>query len=134
MADKPLFALDAEGRWRLAYDELQWILQTRRGKPTANSSGFLGVSFIASEKRVLVDVIREKGVSLTAEAIDQLDALPATFRELSAAPQKHVHRTRKAAFGYPVTGRVGEGPADGLTGPLAGNLGALMTDPADYRS
>ncbi len=27
MADKPLFNLDAEGRWRLAYDRQQWVLQ-----------------------------------------------------------------------------------------------------------
>ncbi len=27
MADEPLFTLDAEGRWRLAYDRQQWILQ-----------------------------------------------------------------------------------------------------------
>ena len=27
MADKPLFILDAESRWRLAYDSQQWVLQ-----------------------------------------------------------------------------------------------------------
>ncbi len=27
MADRPLFNLDTEGRWRLAYDSNQWVLQ-----------------------------------------------------------------------------------------------------------
>ncbi len=31
MADIPLFTLDAEGRWRLAYDRQQWIIQRRKG-------------------------------------------------------------------------------------------------------
>ncbi len=26
MTDKPLFNLDAEGRWRLAYDRQQWVV------------------------------------------------------------------------------------------------------------
>ena len=32
MADKPLFILDAEARWRLAYDSNQWVVQRRTGK------------------------------------------------------------------------------------------------------
>ncbi len=32
MADKPLFNLDAEGRWRLAYDRQQWVIQHRTKK------------------------------------------------------------------------------------------------------
>ena len=31
MADKSLFILDAEARWRLAYDSNQWIIQRRKG-------------------------------------------------------------------------------------------------------
>ncbi len=29
MADKPLFFLDHDGRWQLAYNRLQWIIQRR---------------------------------------------------------------------------------------------------------
>ncbi len=35
MADKPLFSLAAEGRWRLAYDSQQWVIQHRSGKARA---------------------------------------------------------------------------------------------------
>ena len=39
MADKPLFALDAEGRWRLAFDAQQWVVQQRMGRATLGRSG-----------------------------------------------------------------------------------------------
>ncbi len=32
MADKPVFNLGAEGRWRLAYDRQQWMIQRRAGE------------------------------------------------------------------------------------------------------
>ena len=65
MADKPLFSLDAEGRWRLAYDSQQWVIQRRSGKARAaglearrsRGSGWEGASFIGSEKRVLRRVL-----------------------------------------------------------------------------
>ncbi len=93
MADKPLFNLDAKGRWRLAYDRQQWVLQRRTGKPRVRrlegyavaDSGWRGVSFIGSEKRVLRRVLREKAVILTVEAQARLDALPETFRDFLAA-------------------------------------------------
>ncbi len=49
MADKPLFNLDAQGRWRLAYDSNQWVLQKRAGSSGRNrygirESGWRGVS------------------------------------------------------------------------------------------
>ena len=74
MADRPLFNLDTEGRWRLAYNGNQWILQRRQQAPRPGNShgiadtGWRGVSFIGSEKRVLRRVLREAGVLLTAEA------------------------------------------------------------------
>ena len=94
MADKPLFTLDAEARWRLAYDRQQWVLQHRTGKPrvrrlegyTITDSGWRAVSFIGSEKRVLARVLGEKGVILTTEAQARLDALPETFRDFIATP------------------------------------------------
>ncbi len=93
MADKPLFSLDAEGRWRLAYDRQQWVVQRRTKKARVShteggsiaDSGWRGVSFIGSEKRVLRRVLREKAVILTVEAQARLDALPETFRDFLAA-------------------------------------------------
>ena len=106
MADIPLFTLDAKSRWRLAYDDLQWVLQVRRRKPDARSSGFVGVSFVATTKRVLMQVIRQKGVGkLTPEAAVKLDLLPATFNEFRAAlsvaqgAEGHGRKCRKPASG-----------------------------------
>ena len=92
MADKSLFILDAEARWRLAYDSNQWIIQRRKGsaRPANRSgiaeSGWRAVSFIGSEKRVLHRCLREAGVVLTAEASARFDALPERFLEFTAAP------------------------------------------------
>ena len=49
-------------------------------------TGWTGVSFIGSEKRVLHRCLREKGIILTAEAKARLDALPEQFLEFTAAP------------------------------------------------
>ncbi len=74
MADKSLFILDAEARWRLAYDSNQWIIQRRKTLPRPSGVGgsaeprWRAVSFIGSEKRVLHRCLREAGVVLTAEA------------------------------------------------------------------
>ncbi len=95
MADKPLFKLDAEGRWRLAYDRHQWAIQRRTEKPCRRGSdsaamrrtGWKGVSFVGSKKATLRRVLREKRVSLTAEAQARLDALPERFLDFIAAPE-----------------------------------------------
>ncbi len=92
MADKPLFILDAEARWRLAYDRQQWVVQRRAGTPcrrgsdsaAMRSTGWRAVSFIAGEKRVLPRVLGEHGVVLTAEAQARLDALPERFADFLA--------------------------------------------------
>ena len=93
MADEPLFNLDAEGRWRLAYDRQQWVLQRRVGSPrpgkgaAVRDTGWKGVSFIGSEKRILRRVLREAGVVLTPEAQARLDALPGRFLDFITAPE-----------------------------------------------
>ncbi len=105
MADKPLFILDTEGRWRLAYDRQQWVLQRRAQKPRVKrleghaiaDSGWRGVSFIGSEKRVLRRVLGEKGVVLTAEAQARLDALPDDFAAFIAAPERFFARPEAKA-------------------------------------
>ena len=89
MADKPLFTLDAEARWRLAYDPLQWIIQRRGSKaPSASSDRspmhkptWRGTDYIGLEKRVLRRCIQERGIDLTPEAQARLDALPEKFRD-----------------------------------------------------
>ncbi len=98
MADKPLFILDTDARWRLAYDANQWVVQRRIGKARASHiegrsiarSGYEAVSFIGSEKRVLARVLGEKRVILTAEAAARLDALPERFTDFIAAPERFV--------------------------------------------
>ncbi len=101
MADKPLFNLDAEGRWRLAYDRQQWIIQRRKGPPRPSGvvpgpdSGWQAVSFIGSTKRTLYRCLREHGVELTAEAQAQLDTLPEQFMDFIAAPD--IFQIRAAA-------------------------------------
>lgn len=103
MADKPLFDLDAEGRWRLAYDKQQWIIQRRVGSArpgkgaAVRSTGWKGVSFIGGEKRVLRRCLREAGVALTAEAETRLDALPERFLDFIAAPERFAAQWPEAA-------------------------------------
>ena len=95
MADKPLFDLDAAGRWRLAYDRQQWVVQRRAGTPCPRGSdsaamrrtGWKAVSFIGSTKATLARVLREKGVAVTAAAQARLDALPDRFVDFAATPQ-----------------------------------------------
>ena len=92
MADKSLFNLDAEGRWRLSYDRHQWILQRRAGSPrpgkgsAVRDTGWKAVSFVGSKKRVLHRCICEAGVVLTSEALARLDALPEQFLDFVVAP------------------------------------------------
>ncbi len=96
MADKPLFILDTDGRWRLAYDRQQWIIQHRVGKPLPGrsdssagaTSGWKAVSFVGGKKATLARLFREKGISLTREAQTQFDALPEQFMDFIAAPEK----------------------------------------------
>ncbi len=92
MTDTPLFTLDSEARWRLAFDRQQWVVQRRVGKPrparsdsaAGATTGWKAVSFIAGDKRVLHRCIRVAGVVLTAVALTQLDALPNEFRDFLA--------------------------------------------------
>ncbi len=103
MADNPLFNLDPEGRWRLAYDRNQWVIQRRKGstRPANRSSiadsGWRGVSFIGSEKRVLRRCLRENGISLSPEAQARFDALPEQFLDFVVAPASFAVQWSEAA-------------------------------------
>jgi len=74
MADIPLFMLDAEGRWRLSYDQNQWIVQRRDGRRT-----WRGIAFVGSKKSTLWRIFREKQIWLTDDVIASVDDLPDTF-------------------------------------------------------
>ncbi len=105
MADKPLFILDTDARWRLAYDRQQWVVQRRAQKARVRhieghavaDSGWRAVSFIGSEKRVLRRVLGEKGVVLTPEAQARLDALPEHFLDFVVAPANFAAQWSEAA-------------------------------------
>ncbi len=103
MADKPLFNLDAEGRWRLAYDSNQWVIQRRKGPPRpygvvpGRASGWMVLSFVGGKKATLERLFREKGISLTPEALARLDALPEHFMDFIMAPETFVAQWAEAA-------------------------------------
>ena len=105
MTDEPLFNLDAKGRWRLAYDSQQWVIQHRTKKARVShteggsirDSGWRGVSFVGGKKATLARVLGEKGVILTAEAQARLDALPERFIDFVAAPERFFARPEAEA-------------------------------------
>ncbi len=105
MADKPLFTLDTDDRWRLAYDRQQWIIQRRTQKPRARrleghaiaDTGWRGVSFVGGKKATLHRLFREKDISLTVEAQTHFDALPEQFMDFIAAPERFAVQWAEAA-------------------------------------
>ncbi len=105
MADKSLFKLDAEGRWRLAHDRQQWIIQRRKGKSRPGqskrssiaTSSWRGVSFVGGKKATLHRLFREKGIFLTPEAQARFDALPEQFMDFIAAPERFAIQWAEAA-------------------------------------
>ncbi len=103
MADRPLFKLDAEGRWRLSYDRQQWVIQRRAGSPrpgkgsAVRDTGWKAVSFVGGKKTTLARLFREKGISLTLEAQARFDALPERFLDFSAVPVRFAEQWPEAA-------------------------------------
>ena len=103
MADKPLFNLDAEGRWRLAYDKQQWIIQRRKGpaRPCGvvpgRDSGWMAVSFVGGKKVTLARLFREKGISPTPGARARFDALPEQFLDFVVAQANFAAQWSEAA-------------------------------------
>ncbi len=68
----------------------------RKGS-AVRDTGWKGVSFIGSAKRILHRCIREHGVVLTAEAQARLDALPEQFLDFVAAPDRFAAQWPEAA-------------------------------------
>ncbi len=103
MADRPLFTLDTNGRWRLAYDRQQWIIQRRVGaaRPSDSGavlkSGWQAVSFVGGKKPTLHRLFREKGIDLTNEAQTRFDALPEKFMDFVEAPERFAVQWSEAA-------------------------------------
>lgn len=77
MADHIL--LELADCWALGFDPNQWIVLRRHNLRT--QSGWKPVSFIASDKRILRRVLREKHIQPNPKAIEYLDAMPDTFQE-----------------------------------------------------
>ena len=105
MADRPLFNLDTEGRWRLAYDRQQWVIQRRAQKPRVRrleghaiaDSGWRGVSFVGGKKATLARLFHEKGISLTPEAQARFDVLPEQFMDFVKTPERFAVQWAEAA-------------------------------------
>ncbi len=103
MADRPLFNLDTEGRWRLAYDSNQWVLQRRLRAPRHSEragiadSGWRGVSYVGGKKPTLRRLFREKGISLTPKAQTRFDALPEQFMDFVETPERFAVQWAEAA-------------------------------------
>ncbi len=77
MADRQFLKLN--DRWALAYDSLQWIIQYRtskKGKPEK----WGGVSFISSDRDILVLTLREKDIVPDPGKMEEVLALPYTFK------------------------------------------------------
>ena len=78
MADKQFLRLSE--RWALAHDSLQWIIQRRKsakGKPEK----WCAESFISSNRDILVLTLREKGIVPDLGKMEEVRALPYTFKE-----------------------------------------------------
>ena len=105
MADKPLFELETEGRWRLAYDSNQWIIQRRAQKPRVRrleghaiaDSGWRGGSFVGGKKATLARLFGERGISLTPEAQARFDVLPERFMDFVAIPERFAEQPEAEA-------------------------------------
>ena len=121
MADIPLFDLTADGKFRLAYDSRQWILQQRVTRarlngPRAGEPSYTGVGFIGHKKTDLWKVFERHGVVLTPEARRQFDALPESYP---------LFRNRvwsgETRDGFEYIGWVGVGSdIEGAAGPVEG--------------
>lgn len=78
------FLFEIAPGWGIGFDGLQWMLMKAQ-KPGPKKSPWRPVIFIATERRILERVIRDKGIVMTAEGRDRLDTLPGGFRDFKAA-------------------------------------------------
>jgi hypothetical protein len=81
------------GKWALAADRLQWMVQRRymsKGRPAWHS-----ISFVASTRDILARCLREKGCP-PADAERLLADLPATFEEWAQMREVNLSQTVSA--------------------------------------
>ena len=62
-------------RWRVLDDKLQWLLQVRKGRPTAKSSGCRN-RFFCTQRPALLRCIREHCGDVDPDALSVIEALP----------------------------------------------------------
>ena len=81
--DRFLFELNPQ--WAIGADGRQWMVMRRHDRrPGDRRSAWEPLSFIATERRILERVIRERGIIPTPEGQANLDALPAAFDPTSS--------------------------------------------------
>ncbi len=80
MTDRQFLRLS--DRWALAYDNLQWIIQRRGGFDKRRGKwNWQALSFISSNRDILLLTLREKGAVIDAGKMEEVLALPYTFKE-----------------------------------------------------
>ncbi len=80
MAERQFLRLSE--RWALAYDNLQWVIQRRcRFDKRRGKWNWGALSFISSNRDILVLTLPEKRAVLEHGKMEEVLALPYTFRE-----------------------------------------------------
>lgn len=74
---KEIVIANLNARWRVVDDPLQWILQVRKGRPTAKASGWRDRRFHV-QRTALMRSVAELCGPVEPEACRMLAALPAT--------------------------------------------------------
>lgn len=80
-------------RWALSNDNSQWIVEHYRPPKWHR------VAFIASNKAVLMRVLREKGIAINPAAKNALGHLPATFQEWKSKQDAESSETQDRSSG-----------------------------------
>ena len=73
------FLFDLVPGWALGYDNNQWIVVKARGDKSKGEQRWRPVSFVGSNKLVLMRVFREKGINLHPSAKKAVTSFPARF-------------------------------------------------------
>jgi hypothetical protein len=87
VANEVLF--DLNDQWRLGFDDLQWIVMRKNGKHC--NAEYRPVSFIASNKLVLMRVLDDLDVAPTDAANTHLAWLPESYRAFKTARERGDH-------------------------------------------
>ena len=83
------FLFDLAPCWALGYDNNQWIILKARDDKSKRAQRWRAVSFIGSNKLVLMRVFKEKGINLQPSAKRAVTSFPDRFldwRDQHTAP------------------------------------------------